>query len=112
MSPFQDGAVLLDVRSPEETAAGRVRGALLIPIDELPGRVREVRVAAGGLNRPILVMCKLGRRAEKAVQILRAAGFTRAQNIGGIDVEPLRSLLGGLTGAAAAQHRKAWAPRG
>jgi hypothetical protein len=41
-------------------------------------------------------MCKKGRRAAKAEAVLRQAGFTHVCNIGGITVEPLRSMLGGL----------------
>lgn len=95
--PYANGGILLDVRSPEETAAGHVKGALLIPIDELEARTAEVAAAVqGDLSRPVLVMCRLGRRAERGVQILRRRGFRRACNIGGIEVEPLRSMLAGL----------------
>ena len=110
MYPFDQGAVLLDVRTPEETDAGHVPGAVLIPIDQLASRTGEVRAAAGGLNRPVLIMCKRGRRAEQGVEILRRAGFQRPQNIGGTEVEPLRSLLGGLRRRERPSLRS-WAPR-
>jgi len=109
MDPYSQGALLLDVRTPEETDAGHVPGALLIPIDELPHRTAEVQTAAGGLDRPVLVMCKRGIRAERAVGILRGAGFRRPQNIGGIEVEPLRSILGGMRNNR--PRLSGWAPR-
>lgn len=94
--PYRDGGILLDVRTPAETEAGHFPGALLIPIDELEGRVDEIEAASGGRDRPILVMCRLGRRAERATRLLESRGFSQVCNIGGIDVEPLRSMLGGI----------------
>lgn len=95
--PYAHGGILLDVRSAQETAAGHFPSALLIPIDELTDRLDEVWSAARGRkSTPILVYCRLGRRAERAVQILRRFGFSRVCNIGGIDAEPLRSMTRGL----------------
>jgi rhodanese-related sulfurtransferase len=109
--PYEQGGIVLDVRSPAEWAQGHIPGALLIPVGELDGRTGEVLQAVGG-NRalPIQVMCKRGRRAERAVQILRAAGFTRVTNIGGTEVEPLRTVLGGLRRPTRATLRS-WLPR-
>ncbi len=94
--PYASGGVLLDVRSAEEVARGAFPRAIAIPVDELPGRLGELERAAGGRDRPVLVMCRLGRRAERAAALLRDAGFSRVCNIGGVDVEPLRSMLGGV----------------
>jgi rhodanese-related sulfurtransferase len=98
--PYAHGGVLLDVRTREETSHGHFPSALLIPIDELAESISAVHARAGGFNRPILVMCRLGRRAERGVAILRHAGFTNVCNIGGLEVEPLRSMTHGLVGNA------------
>lgn len=94
--PYARGSVLLDVRSPAETSAGHFPGALLIPIDELYTRAGEVSQRAGGRDRPVLVMCRRGIRAQRGTEILRRHGFTDVHNIGGIEVEPLASMLGGI----------------
>lgn len=109
--PYEQGGIVLDVRDPDEWAQGHVPGALLIPVAELRGRTGEVlRALDNDRHRPVLVMCKKGRRAERAAQVLQAAGFTRAVNIGGIEVEPLRTLLGGLRRPVRPTLRS-WAPR-
>lgn len=95
--PYAHGGVLLDVRTPQETSQGHFPGAVLIPIDELTDRLDEVWSAARGRkSAPILVYCRLGRRAERAAAILRRFGFSHVCNIGGIDAEPLRSMTRGL----------------
>jgi phage shock protein E len=77
-------AVVLDVRSAEEFAAGHVDGALQIPHDELVSRLHEITAATGGdKQRPIVVYCRSGRRADLAKRILVGAGWSRVTNLGG-----------------------------
>jgi rhodanese-related sulfurtransferase len=49
------GTVLLDVRQPEELALAAVRGAVHIPMAEIPARLGELNPAA-----PIAVLCHHG----------------------------------------------------
>ena len=80
------GAVVIDVRSGEEYAAGHVPRATNIPVDELAGRLAEVKQLAGGdLQKPVVVYCASGHRAAKAQQVLDGAGFAQVVNGGGID---------------------------
>lgn len=72
--------VLLDVRQPEEYAAARLSGAVLIPLAELPGRLAEL---PRGL--PLVVLCHHGMRSAHAVHHLREAGFDALNLSGGID---------------------------
>jgi rhodanese-related sulfurtransferase len=55
-----------------------VEGAQLIPLDELRERVGEVPS-----DRPVVALCRSGRRSAMATQILRAAGITRVANLTG-----------------------------
>ena len=71
---------LLDVRQPEEYAAARIEGALLIPLNELPGRAAELPK-----DVPVVVMCHHGMRSAHAVHHLREAGFDAVNLSGGID---------------------------
>lgn len=65
-----DAPLLLDVRTPEEYAAGHLPGALLIPHDQLASRLSEI-----DRDRPVLVYCRSGRRAGVAEKILNAEGI-------------------------------------
>jgi len=74
------GALLLDVREPDEYAAVHVRGATLIPLGQLESRLAEI---AAYKDKPVLAMCHSGYRSSRAVNKLREAGFTRVSNVSG-----------------------------
>jgi phage shock protein E len=75
------GARLVDVRTPEEFAAGHVEGAVNIPVHELDKRLAELEPK----DKPVVVYCKSGRRSAKAKDLLQKAGFTSVHNLGGMD---------------------------
>ena len=75
-------ALYLDVRTPEEYAAGHVEGSVLIPYDQIAARAAELEPYR---NRDIVVYCRTGRRAGVAIDALRALGFTRLENGGGFE---------------------------
>jgi len=71
---------LLDVREPYERELASI-GGILIPLSKLPARVNELDPA-----QEIVVYCHSGFRSARAVEFLRAVGFTKVRNlIGGID---------------------------
>jgi adenylyltransferase/sulfurtransferase len=80
---------VLDVRNPDEVAICRIAGSTVIPFTELPDRLGEL-----DRESPLVVHCKGGGRSQKAVALLRQAGFAHVQNLtGGIlawirDVDP------------------------
>jgi NADPH-dependent 2,4-dienoyl-CoA reductase/sulfur reductase-like enzyme/rhodanese-related sulfurtransferase len=71
------GPFVLDVRTPQEYAAGHVPGAVNVPVDELRSRLGELP-----RDRDIAVYCQVGQRGYLATRILRQAGFS-AGNVGG-----------------------------
>lgn len=80
------GAVVIDVRTPDEFAAKHVPNAVNLPVQDLPSRLGEVeQLVAGDKTRPIVVYCAAGGRAAKAKQALEAAGFGAVVNGGGVD---------------------------
>lgn len=88
--------VLLDVRTAEEFAAGHLLGAQHLPLSELE---RESAVWSGSVPRgvPLVVYCQAGARSARAVELLRAAGFTAAYNLLGGVAEWTRTFgSGGL----------------
>jgi len=84
------GALVLDVRTPQEVATGHLPGALHIPHTELRGRLDEVRAAAAG--RPVRVLCASGVRSAIAHRVLAQAGLDSASLSGG--TLTLRAVLG------------------
>lgn len=76
-----EGAVLLDVRTPEEFAGGHLDGAINIDV-QAPDF--DARVAALDPNATYLVYCRSGNRSGQAVSRMSAAGFTNLSNIGSV----------------------------
>ena len=80
--------VLIDVREPYEWQIGRIPGARLIPLGELPGQLSSLDGATD-----VIVYCRSGVRSADAARQLRTAGFRVANLAGGIlrwsdDVDP------------------------
>ncbi len=67
----EEGAALLDVRTPGEYAADPIEGAINVPLQELESRMGELPK-----DRPLVVYCRSGVRSHAAVKRLRARGFT------------------------------------
>lgn len=74
----QAGAILIDVREPEEWAAGHAPGARHMPLGQLAQRLRSLP-----RDRELLFICRSGNRSSRAVQLAVEAGRTRAVNVGG-----------------------------
>ena len=72
------GAVLVDVRQPDEYREAHVRGAWLIPLDEVPVRARELPA-----DGEILLMCRSGARSHRAAEYLIDQCHLQAVNIAG-----------------------------
>jgi rhodanese-related sulfurtransferase len=86
LSPAQAGAVLhdasavaVDVREPEEWAAGHVEGSLWIPLGELQARAGELP-----RDRPLVIVCRSGSRSAYAADALVAAGWDASNLAGGL----------------------------
>lgn len=71
---------LLDVRQPEEFVAGHIQGARLIPLGELPRRLKELP-----RDREILCICHSGSRSSHAARQLHSAGYRVINLKGGMD---------------------------
>ncbi len=77
---INNGALVVDVRSPGEFKEGHLAGAKLIPVGEVASRIAEF---GDDKDRQIVVYCKRGVRAAKAEGVLRENGFTNVFNGGG-----------------------------
>lgn len=75
-----NGALVVDVRTPQEFAGQHYPGAVNIPVDQVQSRLKEF----GDKNSPVVVYCQSGGRSAMAKQILESAGFTKVTNGGGV----------------------------
>ncbi len=75
---LEEGAYLLDVRSPNEFKAGTITGAVNIPLDVLRSKLAILPV-----DRVILIFCKVGLRGYIAGRILSSNGFSTCVNLSG-----------------------------
>ena len=72
------GALIIDVREPNEYAQLRAKGAVLLPLGRLNNRVKDLP-----RDRELLLMCRTGGRSQNATQFLAANGFENVTNING-----------------------------
>ncbi|WP_101049361.1 rhodanese-like domain-containing protein [Macromonas nakdongensis] len=76
----REKAVVVDVCSPEEYAAGHVTGAKSLPLDEL-----EAKLAGVVKNKalPVVLVCASGVRSRRAVAVAKKLGYDRAYSLTG-----------------------------
>lgn len=67
----QEGALIVDVRRPDEWAAGRPAGAVHIPVDDFLAEAEAKLPAEGDL----LFICAAGVRSALAAEMAAALGF-------------------------------------
>jgi len=79
-SMSDQGALLLDVREPDEYAAIHAVNAKLIPLGEVGSRLKEIEAYK---DKPVAVICRSGRRSAQAVSLLKESGFTQVVNVEG-----------------------------
>jgi rhodanese-related sulfurtransferase len=73
---------LIDCREPWENELVRLEQSTLIPMNDTPSRVEELRA----MNGQLVVYCHHGVRSMYVVQWLRSQGFTDVASLaGGID---------------------------
>lgn len=75
---LEQGAVLIDVRMPDEYVEMHVPGAVLIPLPELGGRTAEVPN-----GEQVFVICAAGGRSLVAAEALNKAGWDAVSVSGG-----------------------------
>lgn len=76
----KQGALLLDVRQPDEYVEGHAPDSKLVPLARIKSRMAELTPYK---DKPVAVICRSGRRSALAVTQLRDAGFSQVQNVEG-----------------------------
>ncbi len=69
---------LIDVRNPEEYAAGRVPGAVLVPMHTVPVRLQDIPS-----DRTVYVVCAVGGRSGQVAAWLEPQGYDVVNVAGG-----------------------------
>ncbi len=72
---------IVDVRTPSEFMSGHVEGSINIPLQELPGRVDEIRKLG-----KVILCCASGIRSMQAASILESQGIDCSNGGSWLDV--------------------------
>ncbi|HEV3212451.1 MAG TPA: rhodanese-like domain-containing protein [Acidimicrobiales bacterium] len=94
------GALLLDVREPDEFDAGHAPGATSVPLGELGARLDELEGA-----RMVVCVCRSGVRSAAAAEALTGAGYDAANLVGGMLAWAAEGLPVTTAGGAAGEVR-------
>lgn len=76
---LEEGAFLVDVRTPEEFASRSAEGAVNIPLDVVKDQISKFRN-----KKSIIVFCRSGNRSEMAKGTLERNGITNVLNGGSV----------------------------
>ncbi|MBR3755828.1 MAG: rhodanese-like domain-containing protein [Firmicutes bacterium] len=74
------GAVLLDVRTPQEFKSGHIPQSKNIPLQT----IEKVSSVVKNKDTALYVYCQSGARSRQAASALKGMGYTNVKNIGGI----------------------------
>lgn len=75
----EHGAIVVDVRNPNEFVNGSIPGAVNMPLHVLPLRHEEL-----DKSRPIIVYCVSGARSAQAQGFLANMGYQNVNNVGNL----------------------------
>ncbi|MCL1141598.1 rhodanese-like domain-containing protein [Shewanella gaetbuli] len=79
---IEQQAVVIDVRTANEFAAGHIEGAINIPFEEIVEGVNALNLTK---DSPIVLYCRSGRRSGIADNALTEAGYSQSMNAGGFN---------------------------
>lgn len=74
----EKGAILIDVRSPQEFQEGHLEKAILLPEYELRQKIKEI---VSNPSQIIIVYCSTGHRGRKAQKQLQMLGYKQVYNL-------------------------------
>ena len=74
----KEGAIIIDVRRPQEYKEGHIDGAIIIPEYEIK---RKIENKVQDKNQNIVVYCSSGSRSKKAQKILKKLGYENVYNL-------------------------------
>lgn len=75
---LRNGAIVIDVRTPQEFDRGKVPESINIPVDRIAINAERIK----GMNRPVIFCCASGNRSSNAVNIMKEKGLKDVYNGG------------------------------
>jgi phage shock protein E len=75
---LRSGAIVIDVRTPQEFDRGKVPESINIPIDRIAVNAERIK----NMNRPVVFCCASGMRSANALNIMKGKGLKEAYNGG------------------------------
>ena len=79
---LRNGAIIVDVRNPNEFEAGHLMRAQNMPLDRIEMLATSM---VRDKNKPLLLHCSTGMRSSMAKKKLEALGYTNVFNLGSYD---------------------------
>ena len=76
-----NGALIVDVRTPEEYKSGHIKGSVNIPLDSIPSQLAKFKN-----KKHIIVFCRSGNRSSQAKSYLEQNGFANVVNGGTVEI--------------------------
>ena len=76
---INEGAFLVDVRTPQEFSGQKIKGSVNIPLDKISSQIAKFKN-----KNNIVVFCRSGNRSSQAKSILERNGITNIINGGSI----------------------------
>lgn len=73
----QEGAQIIDVRTPGEFQTGHIKGSVNIPLQNLQNGISKIKK-----DKAVIVCCASGMRSASAKSILKAKGYNEVHNGG------------------------------
>ena len=68
---IDEGALIIDVRTPLEFKNGHMQGSKNIPLDTLSSKIDDLKK----LNKKLITVCRSGSRSATAKEMLASAGI-------------------------------------
>jgi rhodanese-related sulfurtransferase len=68
---MSSGAIIVDVRSPQEYKSGHIKGSRNIPLEQVKNKAAELK----NIGKPIITVCRSGARSGMAKSILKSSGI-------------------------------------
>ena len=68
---LRKGAVIIDVRTPQEFDNGKVPGSINIPVDRIAANAERIK----NMHKPVIFCCEAGFRSRTAAHIMKEHGL-------------------------------------
>jgi rhodanese-related sulfurtransferase len=67
----KNGAIIVDVRTPDEFNSGHIQGSINIPLDQIENKADELKRK----NKVVITCCRSGSRSGMAMSLLKEEGI-------------------------------------